>query len=206
MRATEMSCTQTRDLLEGYYEDTLPDRQRDKVSAHLAFCSACAAELGQIEKVAAALVALPRAEVSAELLRTISARAAALPAPLAQRVTRRGWRRLGALSAACVALLAVLRYAVPLVWQTQQAHIEPVLNWAKAVAVSVVARLAALPTLAETSFLALADIWKALGAAGRAVGPTLGLYVAAEIGLVVAILLLFGWGRTRARARLTLLV
>ena len=203
---THDNCSQVRELLEEYFEGTLLGSRRDKVAAHFAVCPGCTAELHQLEKMVAALAAVPQAEVGAHLLRAIAARAAELPAPGGRRALARGWRQLGVWSAACLAFLAMLRYVVPVIWHSQQAHIAPVIAWVKTAALSVAAWVAALPTLAKTALVAAGDLCTGLGAVGRAVAPTLGLYVAAEVGIVLAIVFLFGWGRTRVKARVTFLV
>ena len=111
-----MDCSTARELLEEYFEGTLPTRRRTEVSAHVSECAGCAEELAQIEKVASALSAAPLVEPSVEVLRAITKRAATLPAPGARRALVSGWQRVAVLGAACVAVLAGSRYGLPLAW------------------------------------------------------------------------------------------
>jgi predicted anti-sigma-YlaC factor YlaD len=71
-------CKQIRELLEDYFEETLFESKRQNVSAHLAECSSCQAEYQKIQKIAAALAAVPQQAPDYALVQAISARAAEL--------------------------------------------------------------------------------------------------------------------------------
>ena len=201
-----MDCSRVRDMLEECFEGTLPNRKEEAMAEHLAGCQACAAELRQIERIAAALTAVPRAVPGGELLRTISARLAELPTPAARRALVRGWRRLGALAAACVAILAAVRYVVPLLWPEKPMLLGSLVVSAKAGVADVIEWIAGTARASVVLWEALREIGESLAVAGKAAAPTLGLYVAAELGILLAIVIVFHLGRSRIQARLTLLV
>ncbi len=206
MRRPEMDCSRVQRALEEYFEGTLPARRREEVARHLRECAGCAAELGQIEKIAAALAAAPLVEPSAELLGAITTRAGALPAPGARRALVRGWRRVGALAGVLVGALAGVRYGLPLLWPKVVGALAPALAWlGKEGAVA----LAWLEPKLELARVVLAAGWRiieALAEAMVAAGPTVGLYVAAELALVLGIVFAVRWGRGRIRARMTTMV
>jgi len=196
-----MDCSTARELLEEYFEGTLPTRRREEVSAHVSVCAGCAEELAQIQKVATALAAAPVIEPSVEVLRAITRRAAALPAPGVRRVLVSGWRQVAVLAAACVAVLAGSRYAFPLAWPKIAAALTPAVAWLGKGAALVLAWL-------EPTFEAIRVLFEAAGALAEplrtvatAMGPTVGFYAAGELALLFGMILLFRWGRRRAHAR-----
>ena len=202
-----MDCSRVQKLLEEYFEGTLRARRREEVGAHLGECRDCSAELAQIERIAAALAAAPQVEPSAELLRTITTRAAALPAPGARQVLVTGWRRLGTLAAAFTAVLAGFHYGGPLLWPKVAAVLAPGATW---VGKEVAMMLAWIGPRVEAVEVLVGAAWRmveALGTAALAAGPTMGLYAAGELALLIGMALVFRWGRRRAAARVvTLLV
>ena len=201
MRRAGMDCSRARELLEEYFEGTLPTRRREEVSAHVSVCAGCAEELAQIQKVACALSAAPLVEPSVEVLRAITRRAATLPAPATRRALVSGWRRVAVLAAACVAVLAGSRYGFPLAWPKIAAALTPAVAWLGKGTASALAWL-------EPTFGAIGVVLEAAGALAEplrtvatAMGPTVGLYAAGELALLVGMILLLRWGRRRAHAR-----
>ena len=194
-----MDCSRVRRLLEEYFEGTLPARRREEVAAHLSGCAECAAELGQIEKVAAALAAAPLVEPRAELLRAITTRAAVLPGPAARRALVGGWRRLGVLAAVFVGVLTALRYGVPLVWPIAAAALAPAVAWLGKEMALALAWLEPKLEAVIVLLRALDSVMDGLGTAAVATGPTMGLYAAGELALVIGIVLLFRWSRRGVR-------
>ena len=202
MSETELKCPQVRVLLEAHFEGTLPSRRQQQVAAHLRRCQACTAQRQQIERTAAALAAVPRAEPGIELLRAISARTAALPAPDARRALTTGWVRLGWVAAACVAMLATLNWMLPLIWQRGAVMVVPAFTWLKTTAIAATPWMASAGHVMRAVLTAVQEIARALGLAGAAAAPTIGLYAAAEVGLIAAVLFVFHWGRRKAHPRL----
>jgi hypothetical protein len=201
-----MDCSTARELLEEYFEGTLPTRRRDEVSAHVSVCAGCAEELAQIQKVASALSAAPLVEPSVEVLRAITRRAATLPAPGARRVLVSGWRRVAVLSAGCVAVLAVSSYGFPLAWPKIAAALTPAVAWLGKGTALVLAWL-------EPTFEAIRVLFEAAGALAEplrtvatAMGPTVGLYAAGELALLVGMILVLRWSRRRVRAQVPMFV
>jgi anti-sigma factor RsiW len=179
-----------RDLLEAYYEGALPRRQDELVAAHLERCPACQAELAQIHRAATALEAIPRAEPGAELLRSISLAAAALPSPLELRREFAGWRRVGLITAGATAILALLNYVVrPIIAQhSYLPHPIYLLGHKAAAAVSAMGGLllnTGRALLPGTESL-LSAVWLALPKAS----PVIAIYVGAEIAIICAAVLL----------------
>jgi len=201
MRRAAMDCSTARELLEEYFEGTLPTRRREEVSAHVSECAGCAEELAQIEKVASALSAAPVVEPSVEVLRAITRGAATLPAPGARRALVSGWRRVAVLGTACVAVLAGSRYGLPLAWPKIAAALPPALAWVgKETALSLAwlePKLEAIRVL----FGAAGGLVEPLRTVATAMGPTVGLYAAGELALLAGMILLFRWSRRRASAR-----
>ena len=196
-----MDCSTARELLEEYFEGTLPTRRREEVSAHVSVCAGCAEELAQIQKVATALSAAPLAEPSVDVLRAITRRAATLPAPGARRALVRGWQRVAVLSAACVAVLAGSRYGFPLAWPKIAAALTPMVAWLGKGTASVLAWLEPTFEAIQVLFGAAGGLAEPLRTVATAMGPTVGFYAAGELALLVGMILLFRWGRRRVRAR-----
>lgn len=202
MRARELDCRRARDLLEAYAEGLLSARQSAAVSAHLRSCAECARELGQIEKVAAALSAVPPSEPSLELARQISARLADLPSPASRRGLVAGWHRLEVLAAACVAILACWHYAVPLL-VAREAHTFPLVGWIKSGVASLVHWIVASPQALHDLMVRVQTAADAFGLTATALAPIVGLYAAAEIGIIAAVVLIAHRARRAARATLS---
>jgi anti-sigma factor RsiW len=206
MRRAGMDCSTARELLEEYFEGTLPTRRREEVSAHVSVCAGCAEELAQIQKVAFALSAAPVIEPSVDVLRAITMRAAALPAPGARRALVSGWQRVAVLAAACVAVLAGSGYGFALAWPKIWAALTPAVAWlGKGTALAL--------AWMEPAFEVIAVVFRAAGAlaeplrtAATAMGPTVGFYAAGELALLFGMILLFRWGRRRAHARVATFV
>ncbi len=194
-----MNCSQVRDLLEEYFEGTLVTPRRELVASHLDQCSSCAAELVQIGKVATALSAVPFAAPSVALARAIAERAAELPAPSGSRLWRIGWRRLGALAGACVAVLTGVQYALqPSAASAQTATV----LWLKDGVSAVGVWLGVLIDLVRPLLSAVPETLQAAESAGLEIAPMVGLYALAEIGLIAAIVLVGRWSRRQAEQRL----
>jgi len=205
MRKLDRACSQVGKLLDAYFEGTLPRRQEEMVAAHLRDCAACSSELRQIERMAAALAAVPRGEPGAEVVRQVSARVAALPSPASRRWLTAGWRRLETLAAACVAFLACWRYAVPLALSGETTLL--IGRWVKLTAVSLATWLGATPDTAQGWLLAAREVPAAAGPMASALAPTIGLYAAAEAGVIVAIIILgHRVGRAKPASLLNLLL
>ena len=193
-------------MLEEYFEGMLPTRQQGRVSVHLRECAACAAELAQIEKVAASLAAVPRIEPSAELLGAITQRAAALPAPGARRALVSGWQRLGVLAATFLAAMAGLSYGVPLLWPRASVSLTPVLTWCGEQAASGLAWLRSVYDAAALLFGAGLRVAGLLDTAAVEAAPTVGLYVVGELALLIGIMFVVRRSRRRVPAGVTLVV
>jgi len=202
VRRMAMNCSQVKNLLEEYFEGTLVMHRQKLVASHLDQCPSCAAELAQIGKVAAALSAVPFAEPSAELARAISERAAELPAPSGARLLRLGWRRLGALAAACVAVLTGVRYALPLLQPSAASSQTATVLWLKNAVLAVGVWLGVLIDLVRPLLSAGPELLKAVESAGLESVPLVGLYALAEIGMIAAIILVARRSRRQAEERL----
>jgi len=201
-----MDCSHVQRLLEEYFEGTLAQRQQEQVVSHLSECARCAAELRQIEKIAAALAAVPKAVPSEELMRSISARAAELPSPGARHAVALGWRRLGLLAATCIAVLGAGHYVGQLIWPESPALTGLLVSGAKTAVFYFGEQLAGVATAASALWEAVQDVMRGLLIAGKAFAPRLGLYVAAEIAVVVATVLVIHRSRRGAEVRLPLFV
>jgi anti-sigma factor RsiW len=201
MKRAGMNCSTARELLEEYFEGTLPTRRREEVSAHVSVCAGCAEELAQIQKVATALSAIPMAEPSVDVLRAIASRAATLPAPGARRVLVSGWRQVAVLAAAFVAVLAASSYGFPLAWPKIAAALTPAVAWLGKEAALTLAWLEPKLEAILVLFGAAGGLAEPVGTVATAMGPTLGLYAAGELALLAGMILLFRWGRRRAHAR-----
>jgi len=206
MRRTGMDCSHVRRLLDEYFEGTLALRQQEQVAAHLEGCARCAAELRQIERVAAALAAAPKVVPSEDLVHSISARAAELPSPSARRAMALGWRRLGLLAAGCIAVLGIAHYVGQLIWPESPALIGLLVSGAKTTVFYLGGQLTGVATAASALWEAVQDIGRGLVIAGKASAPVVGLYAAAETAVVVATVLVIRRSRRGAEVRLTLLV
>ena len=197
-----MNCSQVKDLLEEYFKGTLATQREALVASHLDQCPSCAAELAQIGKVAGALAAVPFAEPSAELARAISQRAAELPAPSGTRLLRLGWRRLGVLGAACVAVLTGVRYALPLLQPSAASAQTATVLWLKNGVSAVGVWLGVLIDLVRPLWSAVPETLQAAKSASLEMAPMVVLYALAEIGMIAAIVLATRRSRRQAEERL----
>lgn len=201
-----MKCAQVQDLLDEYFEGTLTEPLRRQLAAHLDHCPVCAAQLAQIASIASALAALPRAEPTQDLPRLISSRLAVLPSPAARHTFLSAWRRLTLVTAASVAILAAMLYLTRFLWQTTPSPFRSLVAWVGAQAIALNNCLAAAFQVAGTLWEALRKFADALGLAGIAVAPTLGLYAALEVAILLMAVLVLRRARQRSLARLTLLL
>ena len=200
-----MDCSHVRPLLDEYFEGTLPPHPTAEVHSHLSTCPHCAAELRQIEMISAALEAVPRAAPAADLLRAISLRTAELPAPVARR-TAAGWRWLAVIAALSMAGLGLATYLLPLLISEGLASNLSLARCAENAAAVVQSWLSAGPDILVALWGGLAGLAHGCGLAARAVAPTLGLYAAAEVGILVALVLVLHAGRRKRSARQMMLI
>ncbi len=207
MRRAKMDCSRVKSLLEEYFEESLAEPQAAAVAAHLATCPDCAAELRQIERVVAALEAVPAAVPSEELLRSITARAAELPTPGRGGVEwLRRWRWAVVAAGSGMAAVGAAAAAVAvLVWLGLGSHI-PGSGWAASAG-------AFLQRWMEATSGGMIALWEqvlgaayGLGLALQAAAPTIGMYLAAEVGILLAIVFVLRMGRRREAVRPTVLI
>jgi anti-sigma factor RsiW len=206
MRRASMDCDRVRDLLEEYFEGTLPTRRHDAVSAHIAMCGSCAAELAQIERMTAALEAAPRVIPSEDLAAVILARVAELPDPTWKRALVIGWHRVGVIALAFIGLFAAVTYLIEVALARSQTLLGSAVIWAKGGIAQLGDWVVAAASLATAVWRAAEDVGGALWLAARGSAPTLGIYVVAEIGILLAVILVLSYGRRKAPARQTLSV
>jgi anti-sigma factor RsiW len=187
-------------MLEEYFEGTLPPSKATRVADHLLVCARCAAELRRIERIVGALAAVPAASAPDYLLHAITARAAELPLPAARRPVS-GWRWVGLLAGASMAAFALIAYLLPLLIAAglQSQWVSDAVLFARASARAGYDVLVA-------SWSELATFAHGLGLAGKTVAPTLGLYAAAEIGIIVGLVFVLHAARRRRLAAHHLLV
>lgn len=202
-----MNCSRVKSLLEEYFEKSLAEPQATAVAAHLATCPDCAAELRQIERVVAALEAVPAAVPSEELLGSITARAAELPRPgRGGMAWLRRWRWAVVAAGTGMAAVGAAAAAVAvLVWLGLGAHV-PGSGW-------VANAGAFLRRWMEATSGGMIALWEqaleavhGLGLALQAAAPTIGVYVAAEVGILLAIVFVLRMGRRREAVRPTVLI
>ncbi len=202
-----MNCPRVKSLLEEYFEGSLAEPQATAVADHLATCADCAAELRQIERVVAALEAVPAALPGDGLLRSITARVAESSRPDARRLAwPRQWRWAAAAAGAGMAAVgAAVSIVAVLVW-LGLGNLVPGSGWA-------VSAGAFLRRWMDATSGAMIVLWEqaieavqALGLAGKAAAPTIGVYVAAEIGILLAIVLVLHMGRRREAVRPMVLI
>jgi anti-sigma factor RsiW len=191
-----------KSLLEEYFEGSLAEPQATAVADHVATCLDCAADLRQIERVVAALEAVPAAVPTEALLHLISARTAELPEPGAGRMAWLGrWRWAVAAAGAGMTVVGAVASAVGvLVWLGFTSAI-PGSGWAASAG-------AFLRQWVDTTSAAMIVLWEqaldiayGLGIALKAAAPTIGVYLAAEIGILLAIVLVLHMGRRREATR-----
>ena len=206
MKRAQMDCRRVQTLLEEYFEGTLPTRRRAGVREHLDQCHGCAAELVQIEKVAGALAAVPRAEPAAALLREIAARTALMPSPSAQQALLAGWRRLGVLAATLLAALVGVRFALMALMPRASSAITYVVDALIRVANFVQTWFDALPKVGRVLWEALVGFAASLGSASEAVAFDLITYAVAELALLVLVVVLCDRRRRAVQSTVTSLL
>ena len=202
-----MNCSQVRSLLEEYFEGSLPTAQSEAVAKHLESCAHCQAELVQIERLVTALEAVPAAAPSDELLGRITTQVATLPLPGTRRWQWLGrWRWAAAAAGAGTAAVGGIIGAVAvLIWLGLGSHL-PGASWAAGAGpflqdwVDTV--LLALGTLAG-QVIGMANV---AGLATKTAAPTVGAYVAAEIGILLAIVLVARLSHRREAMQPTVLM
>jgi predicted anti-sigma-YlaC factor YlaD len=189
-------CRKIRPLLEGYFEGVLSPREERTVAEHLWQCPRCTAEVEQIRRLAMALEALPRMEPAEELVGAIVDRIASLPAAAQRRNVWAGWRRIGVVGAAVIAVMALSRYAdTPLM---------PLLYGALGKLWGYLGGVTGPLQVAWQALLPLAPVAKSLAVALlealQAAAPTVGRYAAMEAVVLIALSLLIRRGHLRALA------
>lgn len=202
-----MNCSQVRSLLEEYFEGSLPAWQAEAVSNHVDSCAHCRAELVQIERLVTALEAVPVAAPSDQLLVRITTQVATLPLPGTQRSPwLQRWRWAAAAAGAGMATVgAAIVVVAASVWMGLGSYL-PGATW-------VTSGITLLDHWVDTILLTLGvvagwalDVLQLLEVASRAAAPTIGAYVAAEIGILLAIVLVVSLGRRREAVRPMVLV
>jgi hypothetical protein len=192
----ENGCRKIRPLLEGYFESVLSPREERVVAAHLWHCPRCTAEVEQIRRLAMALEALPRIEPAEELVGAIADRIASLPAAAQRRNVWAGWRHIGVVGAAVIAVMALSRYAgtplMPLLYST----LGKLWGYLGGVTGPLQAAWQALVPLAPV----VKSLGTALLEATQAAAPTVGRYAAIEAVVLIALSLLIRRGHVRALA------
>jgi predicted anti-sigma-YlaC factor YlaD len=200
-----MNCAHVRPLLEEYFEGVIVGRRANQIAGHLQRCAACAGELRQIELVAGALATVPRAAPAGSLPGIISLRIAELPA-LRQRRVATGWRWVGLVAAISVVCLWVVSYLLPVLVSEELTPSVSTLGRMRELSVLVHTWFAAAPELLAALWLALGKVWWWFTLAARAAAPTIGIYLTAEIGILVAIVLVLHSRGRRMPVRQTLLI
>ena len=200
-----MNCAQARKLLEEHFEGTLAEPLSRQLAAHLDECAPCAAELLQIGTIASALAAVPHAVPSADLMHAISARVRELPSPAEDYTLAGRWHKLAVTAASCLAVFGVTLLLLHLMWQGSASPLHPFLAWIGARAGFLTDWLASASLLLVAFYEVALGIGDALRLAGAAVAPTVGLYAAAEIGVLLGLILLFHRSRKWAFTQATLL-
>ena len=195
-----MDCSHVTPLLDEYFEGTLPPHPTAEIHSHLSACPRCTAELRQIEKIATALESIPRVAPTSDLLRSISLRTAELPAPAARR-TATGWRWLAVVASLFMAGIGLIGYLLPLLISGSLASSFSLAQCAEDAAVVVRSWLGAAPGVSVALWDLLTDFTRGCSAALHAAAPTLGLYAAAEIGILLALVLVLHASRRKRPAR-----
>jgi len=201
-----MDCRRVQPLLDEYFEGTLPARLRAEVEEHLDHCRGCAAELAQIEKVASALAAVPRAEPAAALLREITARTALMPSPSAQRALLAGWRRLAVLAATLLAALVGVRFALIALTPRASSAVTYTVEALVGAAKFIAAWFDALLKVGSMLWEALVGFAASLGSASEAVAFDLMTYAVAELALLVLVVVLCDRTRRAVQSTVTSLL
>jgi anti-sigma factor RsiW len=199
MRDPQMSCAEAKPLLEPCFEGTLPERALAALKIHLRSCPRCTWELAQIEKVAAALAAVPQTEPSISLALQISARVARLPAPAARLRLVQGWHHFEVLAGTWIVILACVRHAIPLLLSKPVVAL-PLAGWLKSAIMTLVRWLVAVPDALHLLSTQARGLWEALCLVTNAVAPMVGFYTAAEVAIIAAIIIVTGRARRAAAA------
>jgi len=200
-----MDCSRVRRLLEEHFEGVLPSNTAADVRSHLSTCPHCASELQQIQRIAVALEAVPRVAPAADLLQSISLRTAQLPAPATRR-TSAGWRWLAVVAALSVTTLWLASYLLPLLISEGLASNVSLARFIENTAVVLQSWFGAVPGILVALWGRMSGLALGCGIAARAVAPTLGIYAAAEIGILLALVLVLHASRRKSQVHQTLLV
>lgn len=106
--AAALTCSSTREMLDGYAHGELAPEAADKVCAHLCECVECTLELDQIEETVGLLGLLPEMAPPARVRQSVQHAVAKRSRPVYARPTFRGMvATLGAAMAAAVVMLAL---------------------------------------------------------------------------------------------------
>ena len=205
MKKTQMNCSRVQILLEEYFEGMLAPASAHLVADHLAGCARCAAELRQIERVVAAFEALPQTIPGEKLLTAIASRVAESPAPRERRIAS-GWRWVAVTAAISMAALGAVSYLLPLLITERLAADIVALGRLERAAILIRDWFAVAPAMLLAVWATLGKILEWFALTARAVAPTLGLYLAAELGILSAIVFVFHARGRRTPARQTLLI
>ncbi|MCX7804667.1 MAG: zf-HC2 domain-containing protein, partial [Planctomycetota bacterium] len=101
------ACGKIRDLLSEYLDGELDGRAAGEVRSHLASCESCRRELDRLQRVSAAVRALPRVPAPEGLARRVAIRLAAEAGPRAPAIRRRPPAARMWIPAAAAALLVL---------------------------------------------------------------------------------------------------
>jgi predicted anti-sigma-YlaC factor YlaD len=211
MRKAQMDCSRVQPLLEEYFEGTLGEGRLPApypaalVADHLATCARCAAELHQIARMVAAFEAIPQVVPSRELLAAITSRVAKLPAPRERR-TASGWRWVAVTAAISMAALGAISYLLPLLITERLAADIAALGKLENAAILIREWFAAAPAILLALWVTLGKLWQWFALTARAVAPTVGAYLAVEVGILCAIVFVLHARGRRTPARQTLLI
>jgi len=206
MKRAQTNCRRVQPLLEEYFEGTLPARLRATVEQHLDHCRACAAELVQIEKITRALAAVPSAEPAPALLREITARTAAMPAPSLRQALLAGWRRLAVLAASLLAALVGVRFALIALTPRASSAVTYTVEGLVGAVKFVDAWFEALLKVGSVLWEALVGFAASLGGASEAVAFNLMVYATAELALLVLVVVLCERRRRAVQSTVTSLL
>ncbi len=205
MKHAKMDCAHVQTLLEEYFEGVLDPAATEQVADHLAGCARCAAELRQIERMVAAFEAIPQAIADQKLLAAITSRVAELPAPRDHRLTT-GWRWVAVTAAISMAILGAISYLLPLLISERLAADIIALGRLERAAILVRDWFEIAPVMLLAVWTALGKVLSWFALTAKAVAPTFGLYLAAELGILSAIVFVFHARGRRTPARQTLLI
>lgn len=117
-----MQCQQVRELLSAFYDDELPHDQAEEVSAHIAGCAECAAELETFHKLSDLTERLDDPRPPRHVWPRIAAQLSTNQAAGESSTARPRRSRRAMLLSVCVLLLIGLAWAVNSRWHEHQHH------------------------------------------------------------------------------------